>query len=123
MGWPIDAVFEVLTALTTTVKAATHTEIQNKIVDVIGGRRSIKSLWIDGVGSVASAVAAGAARIANGLTVDAGGIAVTLGDIVANVGDIKTTLGSIRAVQTGQSVRGYHLIADYDVQAHTTASG
>src|SRR5262249_19489532 len=40
-----------------------------------------------------------------------------------SLGDIKATHGSIRALDSGQSVRGYHVVADYDVQANTTASG
>jgi len=58
MAWPVDDLYQTFAAL----DVVTHdflNAIQTAIKNVVGGSRSVKSLWADGVGDQASALGAG----------------------------------------------------------------
>ncbi len=97
MSWPLNARYRDFVANVTTITYDSLNAIQDSIYGVIGGSKSIKSLWIDSVGNVASAVASGALRVKNGITVDTVGLTATAGNIVATVGDITATAGNVVA--------------------------
>jgi hypothetical protein len=101
MAWPFSRLTTYLFQSLPAVKSGDLNAIQDAIGALFGGTLSIKSLWIDGVGNAASAVAAGTLRavsaiIDNGLTVTVGNIAATAGSISAG-GTISATGSSFAA--------------------------
>jgi hypothetical protein len=69
MAWPVDSLYETLLANVTTVKAATHTAIQQAIVNAVGGAHSLKKMLVDGTGDQVAAYGSGqVANINNGTT-------------------------------------------------------
>lgn len=59
----------------TTVKAATHMQIQNRVVDLFGGRKNHKQLGVDGVGDTVLTLAAGVVALFTGGAVQLDGAA------------------------------------------------
>lgn len=95
MSWPVTARFLDFIANTTRITAAALNAFQDATIGIYGGTKSIMSLWIDGVGNAASAVANGALRVANGVTIDTVGLTVTSGPITASSGTISSTAGKL----------------------------
>ena len=51
MAWPVDAVYEVITAGVTTAKKTLADALQNAIIGVYGGSKSLKAVVADGTGN------------------------------------------------------------------------
>ena len=51
MAWPVDAVFEVITAGVTTAKKTLADALQNAIIGIYGGGKTVKALTVDGTGN------------------------------------------------------------------------
>jgi hypothetical protein len=130
MAWPVTARFLNAVANVSNVSAAFGNAVQDAIINVVGGAHSIKALWVDGVGDVASAVAAGCGRF---LGLSAGSVALKVdgGDIQAasgffntgwNVGSTVTPINSpttSNSIATGSASAESFAIGH--AKAHTTA--
>lgn len=95
MAYPISGNYETRTPGTTIIKAAWGDTVDANITGIIGGSKSIKSLWVDGVGNAASIVGSGAARIANGLLIDSVGLVITAGGMLITAGSATLSSGDL----------------------------
>lgn len=90
MGWPTNAVFEVITAGVTTAKKSLADALQNAIIGIYGGTKSVYSVSADGTGNqdssatppgnVAATNDVTAFRFVKGKRLKAQGTAIGVGD-------------------------------------------
>lgn len=120
MAWPVDALYEVIVAGVTTAKKTLADAIQNAIIGVVGGGKSIKKLWVDGVGDVASAVAAGDIKVSGGAYIDTGGNTIGIAGFQSTVGGVQVA-GDVKS--TGGYCIGNRLQADNTRSSATAGAG
>lgn len=117
MAWPVDAIYQTFVAWTR-IRSAFLNQIQERIVDVIGGRKTLKKLEVDGVGDqapgaapgdiVASGTIAAGADVTAAFDMTAGGnVTSTAGDVSAQV-NVTATTGKVSALVG--DVEGEHLV-------------
>lgn len=66
MAWPIDAVYEVITAGVTTAKKTLADALQNAIIGLVGGNKSVRKFTVDGVGDVDRSAVPNGVALLNG---------------------------------------------------------
>jgi len=90
MAWPVNAFYESLVAGVTTVKKTLGDAIQQSIINLYGGTKTLVSLDVDGVGDQAATAAAGT-------VLASGTIRSAAGDLIATAGNIAASLGYVGA--------------------------
>lgn len=118
--WPVTGTWEPRTPGQTVIKAAWADALDAALNGLYGGSRTVKALYVDGVGYQPSALANGIQVDVNGtivMVVSGGGISMEnpLGKLssvshVEAAGNVKALLGDVSAVLG--ALRGRHLVAN-----------
>jgi len=103
MAWPINARFLSLTANVTRITAALLNAIQDAIYGIIGGSKSVKSLYADGTGDQASALAPGEIYASAGIFGNTTITATTKS--VVNTARSSVTTGSGQSLALGETYK------------------
>jgi len=88
MAWPVNARYETLVAGVTAVKKTFGDAMQDAIINLYGGDRTVVSLHADGTGDQASAAGAGSIHATNGFVTASGNVTAFAGDIGATLGNV-----------------------------------
>lgn len=107
MAWPVDAAFEVITAGVTTAKKTLADALQNALIGLYGGTKTVISIQADGTGNQASTANSGDVSSANGNVVApngnvSAGLALVGGKALITVARSSVTAGSGQSVALGE---------------------
>ena len=126
MAWPVTARYQTFVDATTRIVAAFLHAMQDALIGLYSGTKSVKALAVDGVGNQTVALTAGmldAVAIHSQSTIAAGGLISSLGSleagigITADTGNITATLGNIVAAAGSMTAQTGILCAAGSIEA------